>query len=351
VANVQNWVSQDGGALVCYRGAPELDLPPALARMLPVKWSPGAETRFRMKLTEQGRELNWWPAQQHQQTSERAGAEPVDGLPALVTIAPPSTSKPLATVLAIATGADGSGDTTPAVVYQPYGTGRVVVIEGAGMWRWAFLPLEYQQEQGVYSGLWQSLLRWLTSSAAAGSRGKISLRSDKVVFDSGEDATATLLVRGKPGTPEPLAPPRVELTNSATSKPTMFAATAMPDEVGTYRVNFGRLAEGRYQAKVSGAAGNDPAASALFDVKSFGQEQLDLRARPDLMARIASDSGGAVLGDDAAGELLMNFSQHQTANRPSRVERAPAWDRWWVLAAIFAVWTAAWTVRRVGGLV
>jgi hypothetical protein len=251
-------------------------------------------------------------------------------------------------VLATATSAaDGKAAVTPVVVYQPYGTGRVVVIEGAGMWRWAFLPIEYQQEQAVYTGLWQSLLRWLTSgAAAAGAKGKLALRSDKVVFDSGEDATATLLVKGKLDEP---APPRVELSGAGSVK--TFAPVAMPDEAGTYRVNFGRLADARYQAKVSGAATDDPAAIAVFDVKSFGQEQLDLRARPDLMSRLAVDSGGAVLGDDPAGEVLAKFTQHQTENRPSRVEREPAWDRWWVLLAIFAVWTTAWTVRRLGGLV
>ena len=40
----------------------------------------------------------------------------------------------------------------------------VVVIEGAGMWRWAFLPPQYQKQEEIYGGLWHSMLRWLVSA-------------------------------------------------------------------------------------------------------------------------------------------------------------------------------------------
>ena len=234
-------------------------------------------------------------------------------------------------------------------MYQQYGTGRVVVIEGSGMWRWAFLPPEYKQQEDVYREMWQSMLRWLTSGNDRLTPGqRMTLRSDKVTFLSTESATATMLVRDDPKLRAEL--PKVELA-SAGGETRSFAATPMGEEIGTYRVSFGQLPEGRYTARIAGAKPDDASSSAIFDVRDLSEEQLDLRARPDLMERISSDSGGAVLHNDPARELADLFHQHLNRTRPVQVEHAPAWDRWWVLAAIFALWGASWTLRRASGLV
>src|SRR5206468_3314751 len=163
------------------------------------------------------------------------------------------------TVLAVAIGGQigQESQSSPAVVYQPYGTGRVVVIEGAGMWRWAFLPPQYQQGEEVYASLWHSLLRWLVSGGQLLPGQKMTLRA----------------------------------------------------------------------------------------------EELDLKPRPDLMARLATESGGAVLDADAAGNVKSKFEEHWAKLHPPRYERTTAWDRGWVIAAVFAAWTAAWAIRRSGGLV
>ena len=87
----------------------------------------------------------------------------------------------------------------PVVTYQPYGIGRVVVIEGAGMWRWAFLPPHQQQHDEVYRSLWHSLLRWLVGQCRPAARPEMALRSDKISFEPAEPATATLLVREEAG--------------------------------------------------------------------------------------------------------------------------------------------------------
>ena len=77
----------------------------------------------------------------------------------------------------------------PVISFQPYGGGRVVVVEGAGMWRWAFLPPTYAEHHEVYAALWQSLLRWLVSGAGLLPGQKLALRTDKVIFRADEPAT------------------------------------------------------------------------------------------------------------------------------------------------------------------
>jgi hypothetical protein len=353
VTTLQNWIANDGGALVCYRGSPTSQVNQRLAKLMPVQWTPTPETRFRVKLTEPGRGMNWWPTQ--------GSGEMLAGLPTLVSAQTVESTKPLAVVLATSTGSSGAGGAsaeTPAVIYQQYGTGRVVVIEGAGMWRWAFLPPQYQSQEEIYRGLWQSLLRWLISGGESLTPGKqMMLRADKVTFLSTEPATATLLLREEANRRGEI--PKIELSSTdsgagaaPTNQPKVFAPAAVGEEVGTYRVNFGVLPEGRYVAKAAGAKADDASAVAVLEVRNVSEEQLDLRARPDLMQRIADDSGGTVLSsDDVANELAAKFKQHLARTRPTQVEHVPAWDHWWAMIGLILVWGASWAMRRASGLV
>lgn len=338
VANLQTWIAQDGGSLVCYRGAPTSQVDQKLSRLLPVKWVPGREVRFHVELTDQGRDLRWLPESSN-------NADVLSTLPALASAAQVDQSKPLAVVLATSVAADGKH--VPVVVYQPYGAGRVVVLEGAGMWRWAFLPPEHQQ-QNVYASLWHSLLRWLISGVNLLPGQKMTLRSDKVTFHAGQSASATLLVREDPSGAQL---PKVELLPEGAAQGQPFAPVPIGDEPGSYRVDFGKLPEGRYQARVAGAPDTDASLRTLFEVKTFGDEHLNLQARPDLMSRIASDSGGAVLDEAAPRQIAEHFQAHLAKTRPQQVRQTTAWDNWPVLALVFGLWTTTWVLRRSGGLI
>jgi hypothetical protein len=338
LAQLRTWLLRDGGSLVCYRGQPTAQVNQRLAQLLPLQWSPGRESRFRLSLTERGRDLHLFAA------GPRPDAGTMSRLPTLATTAWPQQPKPLAVVLATA-AATGAGTDAPGVTYQPYGTGRVVVIEGSGMWRWAFLPAEQQQGSDVYRDLWHGLLRWLASSADLLPGQKLALRTDKVVFNTREPATATLVLREEAsGT----RVPPIELTGAGLDKPQEVTAAPLGDEPGTFRLVFGKLPEGHYQARVQGG---DATATTAFDVRSPSDEQLDLKARPELMARIATESGGKVLEGDSPSAILGQFREHVHETRPQRVRRLPAWDRWWVLLGVFAVWSTAWGLRRASGLV
>jgi hypothetical protein len=116
-------------------------------------------------------------------------------------------------------------------------------------------------------------------------------------------------------------------------------------------VTFGDLPEGRYRASIEGQSPEKSGSHALFDVRRLIEEQLDLKARPDLMARIAKTTGGVELKSNNPSEIADAFIEHIEKGRPERIRRTTAWDRWWVLAGIFALWTTAWGVRRYSGLV
>lgn len=344
IANLRNWVSREGGSLLCYRGTPVAQVDERLGRLLPVRWSPTRETRFHVQLTEQGRDLRWLPAVD--------GAAEEDSLPQLPTLAmaaKPDKPKPMAVVLA-ATAAEGGEDTNPVLTYQPYGIGRVVVVEGSGMWRWAFLPPEHQSHDEVYGALWQSLLRWLVSNEHLRPGQESTLQADKITFSTVEPATATLLIREEAARHRI---PSVELTGSALERAEAFSPVAAGDDPGVFRVDFGRLPEGRYEAGIVGKKKEAKSDSGriAFDVRNFAEERLNLKARPDLMARIAAESGGVSIEADAASEITRSFRAYMAQSRPARITRMTAWDRWWVFVCVMLTWGGAWGLRRSGGLI
>ena len=339
--NVRNWVANDSGALVCYRGQPMAQVNERLERLLPVQWKVSRESRFRMTLTDRGRDLRWFDSQ-----PTRGADEVLTHLPALATSSVAEQPKPLATVLATVAG--DASEVIPIVTYQPYGGGRVVVVEGSGMWRWAFLPPAYSDHDTTYGTLWQSLMRWLVSGAGLLPGQDMALHTHQVTFGADEAATGTLLIRREAAQGQI---PNIELTGDGIEGVRTITPVPAGEGPGVFRVVFGELPEGRYQARISGQPVEKSGSQVAFDVRRFLEEQLDLTARPDLMARIASSTGGLVLQGDSPGDIADAFVAHLERGRPERIERTAAWDRWWVLAGTFAVWTMAWSLRRNSGLV
>ncbi len=341
---LKHWVSHDGGSLVCYRGSPVARANQELAKMLPVRWTPARESRFRLRLTERGQEADWL-------ASARVGDEGAfEKLPTLATMSSSENPKPLAVVLATSERESGQA----LVTYQPYGTGRVVAIEGAGMWRWAFLAPQFQQHDQVYSALWQSLLRWLISSVGLIPGQDQALRTDQVTYNTGESVSALLLMR-KEGSK--YAIPAVELLREGKLDGEKFTPVPLGDEPGVYRLAFGPLPTGRYRARVvaTNKADNLKASAALsstaFEVRPYFGEELDVKARPDLMRHISDETGGEILTTDTAAGLTDAFEKHLAQSRTERIRRLTAWDRWWVFLFVLSAWSVAWGLRRSAGLI
>jgi hypothetical protein len=178
---------------------------------------------------------------------------------------------------------------------------------------------------------------------------RLALKPEKITFTTGESATADLLIRE-----EHLGEqvPEIELTGDALEEPRRITPVAAGTYPGQFRVAFGRLPEGRYQARVLGAGDEEISARAAFDVRrGHLEEVLEVEAEPERMGFLAGQSGGAVLDGTGPRQLARQFDQHLARTRPERTTQTTAWDRWWVLVAAFAVWAGAWGFRRYSGLV
>lgn len=340
VMELRKWLAEGNGSLVCFRGSPSSEISQRLGQLMPVRWTATSETRFRVQLTEAGRALRWLPP-------ARDNEDVLAALPSLASVNRIDRPKPLATVLAT-TATAGTGEAVPVVAYQPVGNGRVVVVEGAGMWRWAFLPPGQQAGDEVYGMLWRSLTRWLVSNVGLLPSQRLALRTDRVTFGTEESVTATMLLRKGEFEADI---PEVELTGPDDEKIGSFEAVPLGEQLGEYQLRFGRLPEGRYAARVAGAEQEEIGAATWFDVRGNLTERLDVSARPELMKQIALGSGGEVLEKVETGELAGRFEEHLRRTQPERTVQEAAWDRWWILVGAFLLWGATWGLRRWSGLV
>jgi hypothetical protein len=338
LAKLRKWLSESEGSLVCFRGPPASQINQRLGDLLPLRWAPAAESRFHVELTDAGQTLRWLP-------TSGDGKGQLAELPSLATASRPEGAKALAVVLAKGVGG-GAAQASPIMVYQPVGSGRVVVVEGAGMWRWAFLPPEHQKQEEIYGSLWRSLVRWLVSNVGMLPSQRLALRADKLSFTTDENVNATLLVRDWSGDP-----PQVELIGGTSNRPQSFRCAPRGSYPGQFYVGLGRLPEGRYSLRVAGIDKKDVSGVAAFDVRGNLAERLDVCAQQNVMKMIAKESGGAVLERADPRLLAQQFDQHLGRTRPERTAQTTAWDRWWVLLGAFAIWGTAWGLRRRSGLV
>ena len=335
LSRLRNWVATQGGSLVCARGTPQSTLSEKLGRMLPVKWTRGTERRFRAQVTSESESEGWIRADE---------SDPLSSMPSLVTAAAPETRGGLPRVLA--TSDDGE-NSIPIVTYQPYGAGRTVVVEGAGMWRWALMAPEFAAAEETYSSVWNGLLQWLVSRVALSPGQDRALQSEQLRFSTDESAIATLLVRDTVSQSEM---PKVELLRDGKDSISIINCEPAGDQLGVYQARFGELPPGSYQAKLVDADPNDRSVTG-FEVRQPVTERLELSPRNDLLAAIAKQSGGELLQANDAEAIAETIQQQIIDGLPIETRRTPAWDRWWVLLGVLGLWTAAWTVRRQSGLV
>jgi len=181
--NLNEWINIKGGCLVCSRGEPVRLGNSKLNGLLPIQWSEQAEARFRTKISQYGFDSAVFD-------SLTIEGDPLAQLPSLSTANKPTPRSGLPQVL-LQSISDATGKNIPVVTYQPVGSGQTIVVEGAGMWRWAFLAPQYADKEKLYATLWQSLVQWIVSQQDLMPGQNVAIRPDRATFLAGDKVTAT----------------------------------------------------------------------------------------------------------------------------------------------------------------
>jgi hypothetical protein len=344
--NLRQWIVQEGGCLLCSRGAPTNQTVEKLGDILPVRWSTGIESRFRSKISQYGYDSAIFDS-----IVDESG-DPLTNLPSLEMNAIPKTRLGLPQVL-VQTTLDRDGQVIPIVSNQPYGSGQTIVVEGSGMWRWAFLPPQHAASDLIYPALWQSLIQWVISQQDFLPGQDIALRSDRPTFLSGDPAGATVVVRpnsellGKIESNDL----QVLLEGGKMTLPKRFPLIRFDEDKNVFRVDFGILDVGYYEAKVVSGQTDIALAETSMEVRDPWFERLEVDARPDVLKRLAQISGGKALEPSEAATLAETFQKKLEAARPNKFTKSTLWDKPTILLLVLVTWITLWIVRRQSGLV
>jgi len=342
--NLIEWINTKGGCLVCSRGEPVRLANAKLNAMLPIEWSEQAESRFRTKISQYGFDSAVFD-------SLTIEGDPLSQLPSLSTANKPTPRLGLPQVL-LQSISDSTGKNIPVVTYQPVGSGQTIVVEGAGMWRWAFLAPQFADKEKIYATLWQSLVQWIISQQDFMPGQSIAIRPDRATFLTGDKVTASLLVRDQEHFLDANGKPNcaVLLVRDENSLPKRFVPIPT-DQPEMFRVDFGILDVGYFSASVVQGDKDEVLADTAIEVRDPWFEKLKADSRPDLMKHIAMISGGEALRLDQVGTIVDRFEQRLYQNRPPQIIRTTIWDRPIVMFAILGAWITSWIVRRRNGAI
>jgi len=264
-----------------------------------------------------------------------------DALPALASVATVGGPRAGASVLAVSSGAGGTP--RPLVAVQRFGEGRAMVFAGEASWRWRMMMPAADRS---FDTFWRQALRWLASSA-----------TDPVHIVVPQGTTpgvpASLRVFARTAAFEPQPAAAVDLRVTAPDGRSEVVGTVPEkgaDAAGRFVAEYRPATAGVYKISVDAKNGSALLGSATASMLVGGAdvEMTDPRLNRQALARVAAASGGRVVEEDQLDSLGDILKALVPAAELS--VRRDLWHNGWSFAAILALLSAEWMLRRRWGL-
>jgi hypothetical protein len=211
--------------------------------------------------------------------------------------------------------------------------------------------------------LWGQLLRWAIASDLDLGTERVSIRTDRPDYHTGEPVEVVVRLADATGAPVKSAEIRAVAIGEGDSR---AAISLLADEAapGRYVGKFDRLPTGIYRVEPVGAeidrllAEASPnqlserpldEAAVSFTVRSPPhRELLDTRSDRALAQQIAEASGGQVLPPTAVSEVLALTNLEPIVTE--KTETQPLWAQWKFLWLVFGCLFTEWSIRKYLGL-
>ncbi len=260
-------------------------------------------------------------------------------LPALAASAPLGGPRPGAKILAM-TSAPGGG-LFPVIAVQRYGQGRSMIFAGEASWRWKMMV---SSSDHAYETFWRQAARWLAAespdpvavtvpaAAEPGDAASIEIDARDAAFAPVPDAAVDATLTAPTGETAPL-----KLRHDDPAGP-RFSAGFTPDRPGLYRV----------QAEAKRGGSSLGTADQWFYVGGSDREFADPKLNEGFLRRVARATGGRYVRPAEASRLSGWLQSTEPMN--TTPERRDLWHEPWAFAAIVALLSAEWVLRRRWGL-
>ncbi len=225
--------------------------------------------------------------------------------------------------------------TMPLVAAHQFGLGRVLYCGSPETWRWR------AESVGAWESFWLAAFRHGAAGRYAGPERRAAIHLESPGYRPGEP----IAVRARLLDEElrPVTEDAVPMTLYREGSPVREIELRAAREPGLYEGVFYVESFGSYSLEYEAPDGLR--ASETFEAVQPEVEFADVRADVDAMRRAAELSGGRYFGPGELEELpgaVPDLSR--TVVEPGPLE--PAWDRWWLLAALVGLLTAEWALRK-----
>ncbi len=239
----------------------------------------------------------------------------------------------------------------PLLIEHSFGRGRVMMFPADSTWRWQLGGFE-----DVHKRFWRQLVFWLANKDAA-LDGSVALILPQRRFTQEQPISFQVSARLSNGE-IPLPP----LHNTQMESWTAFLKTADGKEIPVALVPDretmrGKISEelppGDYtlQASVTHQGQKIGDAQCRFQVYHHDLELDNAQAEPELLASLASSTGGAAVRPDALSTLWRQLAENREELKIERETVVPIWDRWTWLLLLLALLCSEWFLRKYQGLV
>lgn len=330
---LDEFVRVGGGAVVFSRGR-AFQEGNRLSELEPVIWSEPTRERVQLRATAEGRVLSAFQLLGN-------SVDGMDSLPELMAGRDAGEAKSLTSTLAVVSG-PRDGSPAPAVVHRRYGSGQVLSVGVAGMWRWG-LHAKGGGPNTPFDRFWDQMILWLLAGRDFIPTSRYSFRPSSANIVLGEKAYFRLTMRH----PEPSVtsvPVRLFLGDDEVGRTSLTASSA-----GAERLTAEFLPErvGRYRAVAAFPDGTTQ--ESRFIVFTENLEETEVATDVVGLRRLCESSGGSIVESSELPRLLNELDREPTDSTP-RVRMRPVWDRVWVFYLTGFIFGLDWFLRRRWGL-
>ncbi len=233
----------------------------------------------------------------------------------------------------------------PAVVYRPFGAGKVLYQAFDDSWRW-----RYEVGDLYHVKYWNQIANWVAELPFAVRDKFISLDAGALTYRPGDSADIRVRLRDGDGKPVSNASVEAALYRDG-SKVAGIRLTADDNAGGLFHGKTAALEPGNYEIGIESAAipESELKARTTFKVEPRETGELTLlNLNEDLLRQMSSASGGQYLREENAGKLL-DLLAPLSSGKVIESE-TPLWQSYWWFLPIVALLTVEWIVRKRVGL-
>ncbi|SYZ72734.1 membrane hypothetical protein [Candidatus Zixiibacteriota bacterium] len=261
-------------------------------------------------------------------------------LPPFETLVPIDTVMPGGEVL-VSSGFSSGRGTIPVAGYRNIGGGKVLALDAAPFWHWAFYGYGFGREAAEYNTLFGGIVNWLGMKEDS---DPIQIGPDKPVYTRGEKVGFRATVYDLGYRPITGVSGNITLMNEDGKDSTIASLVEQGD--GKYRADFDMVPPGRfkYVAVLEKDEKKLRETDGEIAVESYQIE--DYQSRPDFgaLTRISQMTGGAFYPLDKVDSLYSRLDHRPIQN--SVQSELVIWNKFWLLAIFVLALGAEWLLRK-----